>query len=99
MSLNSGGGNDNGQNFFQKIFRRGGKMTKGGKWQRGENDKGGKMTEGITVIFFQQFLMHHSFDLQSNQLFLINEGLSLQEVESPNLLLLQYEDYANKLYL
>ena len=40
MSLNSGGGNDNGQNFFQKIFRRGG------------NDKGGKMTEGITVIFY-----------------------------------------------
>ena len=39
MSLNSGGGNDNGQIFFQKIFRRG-----------GENDKGGKMTEGITVI-------------------------------------------------
>ena len=25
--------------YFQKIFR------------RGENDKGGKMTEGITVIF------------------------------------------------
>ena len=29
--------------FFKKILE-------GGKWQRGENDKGGKMTEGITVI-------------------------------------------------
>ena len=33
MCLNSGG-NDNGHNFFQKLFRR------GGKWQRGENDRG-----------------------------------------------------------
>ena len=34
MCLNSGGENDNGQNFFSKIF------LKGGKWQRGENDRG-----------------------------------------------------------
>ena len=34
MCLNSGGGNDNGQLFFQKKFRKGGKMTKG------ENDRG-----------------------------------------------------------
>ena len=33
MSLNSGGGNDNGQKFFSKIFR------KEGKWQRGKNDR------------------------------------------------------------
>ena len=35
MCLNSGGGNDNGQNFFFKNFLEG-----GGKWQRGENDRG-----------------------------------------------------------
>ena len=35
MCLNSGGGKmTTDKNFFQKIFRR------GGKWQRGENDRG-----------------------------------------------------------
>ena len=34
MCLNSGGENDNGQNFFSIFFWR------GGKWQRGENDRG-----------------------------------------------------------
>ena len=39
MCLNSGGENDNGQNFFFNFF-----------FEGGENDKGGKMTEGITVV-------------------------------------------------
>ena len=39
MCLNLEGENDNGQKFFFKKFLEG-----------GENDKGGKMTEGITVI-------------------------------------------------
>ena len=34
MSLNSGGKMTTDKFFFQKIFRR------GGKWQRGENDRG-----------------------------------------------------------
>ena len=34
MCLNSGGENDNGQFFFSKKILEGGKMTKGGKWQR-----------------------------------------------------------------
>ena len=33
MCLNSGGGNDNGQIFSKKNLE-------GGKWQRGENDRG-----------------------------------------------------------
>ena len=35
--------------FFQKFFRRGG------------NDKGGKMTKGITVIFTEAFLSKFRF--------------------------------------
>ena len=34
MCLNSGEGNDNGQIFFQNF------LEEGGKWQRGENDRG-----------------------------------------------------------
>ena len=41
MSLNLGGGKWQRTKFFFKKFLEG-----------GENDKGGKMTEGITVYFF-----------------------------------------------
>ena len=47
MCLNSGGENDNGQFFFKFFLEEG-----------GENDKGGKMTEGITVIIFFSLLIY-----------------------------------------
>ena len=40
MCLNSGGGKWQRTIFFSKKILEGGKMTKGGKWQRGENDRG-----------------------------------------------------------